>query len=64
MNGEELIKFLVNDIGKSDLFIDENYTTFYNIKKKNWINEELLECLEEEIIIEKNIKSEFNKNSS
>ena len=64
LNGEELIKFLVNDIGKSDLFIDENYTTFYNIKKKNWINEELLECLEEEIIIEKNIKSEFNKNSS
>ena len=60
LTGEELIKFIVNDIGKSDLFIDENYKTFYKFKKQNWISKELLECLEEETQIEKEIKSEFH----
>ena len=60
LTAEELIKFIVNDIGKSDLFIDENYKTFYKFKKQNWISKELLECLEEETQIEKEIKSEFH----
>jgi hypothetical protein len=59
LTGEELIKFIVNDIGKSDLFNDENYNTFYQLKKNNWINNKLIESLEEEIEIEKNIKSEY-----
>ena len=64
LNGEELIKFIVNDIGKSDLFIDDNYLTFYTLKKQFWINNELLECLEEEIKIENEIKSEYDQNNN
>ena len=64
LNGEELIKFIVNDIGKSDLFIDEKYNTFYKLKKQNWISKELLECLEEETQTEREIKSEFNNNNN
>ena len=59
LSGEELIKFIVNDIGKSDLFNDENYNTFYQLKKKNWINNKLIESLEEEINIEKIIKADY-----
>ena len=64
LNGEELIKFIVNDIVKSDLFNDENYLTFYKLKKQFWINSMLLESLEEEIKIEKEIKNEFNNNNT
>ena len=64
LNGEELIKFIVNDIGKSDLFTDENYKTFYKFKKSTWISNELLECLERETQLEKDIKSEFQNNNN
>ena len=64
LKGEELIKFIVNDIGKSHLFINENYITFYKLKKQHWINNELIQCLEEETRIEKEIKSEFNDSSN
>ena len=59
LNGEELIKFLVNDMGKNELFTDDNFSVFYKLKKQNWISNELLECLEEEIKVEKDIKSEL-----
>ena len=62
LNGEELIKFLVNDMGKNELFTDDNFSVFYKLKKQNWISSELLECLEEEIKIEKDIKSELKNN--
>jgi len=62
LNGEDLIKFLVNDMGKSDLFTDDNFSVFYKLKKQNWISNELLECLEEEIKLEKGIKSELKAN--
>ena len=60
LNGEELVKFIVNDIGRSDLFTDENYDIFYKLKKNNWIKNVLLNYLEEESKIEKQIKNEFN----
>ena len=58
LKAEELIKFLVNDIGKSDLFTDDNYEVFYKLKKQYWINNDLLDKLNEEINIEKEIKSQ------
>ena len=58
---EELIKFLVNDIGKNELFIDDNFEIFYKLKKQYWINEELLDKLYEEIKLEKEIKSQFSE---
>ena len=64
LNGEELIKFIVNDIVKSDLFNDENYLTFYKLKKQFWINSELLESLEEENKIEKEIENELKNNNT
>ena len=63
LNGEELIKFMVNDIGKCELFTNENYNIYYKLKKRNWIKRELLECLEEEIKIEKDIKEELSNSS-
>ena len=48
LNGEELVKFIVNDIGRSDLFTDENYDIFYKLKKNNCIKNVLLNYLEEE----------------
>ena len=57
LNGEELIKFLVNDMGKNELFTDDNFSVFYKLKKQNWISSELLESLEEEIKVENDIKS-------
>ena len=59
LNGEELIKFLVNDMGKNELFTDDNFSVFYKLKKQNWVSNELLECLEEEIKVEKDIKSKL-----
>ena len=49
-------------MGKSDLFTDDNFSVFYKLKKQNWISNELLECLEEEIKLEKGIKSELKAN--
>ena len=63
LNGEELIKFIVNDIGRSDLFTDDNYDIFYKLKKNNLIKNVLLNYLEEETKIEKKIKAEFNNNN-
>ena len=57
LNGEELIKFLVNDMGKNELFTDDNFSVFYKLKKQNWISSELLESLEEEMKVENDIKS-------
>ena len=62
LNGEELIKFLVNDMGKNELFTDDKFSVFYKLKKQNWISNELLECLEEELKLEKDIKSELKAN--
>ena len=61
LKAEELIKFLVNDIGKSDLFIDNNYEMFYKLKKQYWISNDLLGKLYEEIQVEKEIKSQFGE---
>ena len=58
---EELIKFLVNDIGKNELFIDDNFEIFYKLKKQYWISDELLDKLYEEIKLEKEIKSQFSE---
>ena len=58
---EELIKFLVNDIGKNELFIDDNFEIFYKLKKQYWITDELLDKLYEEIKLEKEIKSQFSE---
>jgi hypothetical protein len=57
LNGEDLIKFLVNDMGKNELFTDDNFNVFYKLKKQNWISSELLESLEEEMKVENEIKS-------
>jgi len=61
LKSEELVKFLVNDIGKSDLFIDDNYETFYKLKKQCWISNDLLDKLSEEIKIEKEIKTQLGE---
>ena len=58
---EELIKFLVNDIGKNELFIDDNFEIFYKLKKQYWITNDLLDKLYEEIKLEKEIKSQFSE---
>ena len=62
LKAEELIKFLVNDMGKNDLFTDEKYKIFYKLKKQYWISNELLKKLHEEIRIEKEIKTQFGEN--
>ena len=59
LNAEELIKFLVNNLGKNDLFIDDNFEKFYKLKKQFWINNDLLEKLQQEIKVEKEIKAQF-----
>ena len=61
LNPEELIKFLVNDIGKNDLFIDDNFEVFFSLKKQYWITNDLLDKLYEEIKIEKEIKTKFGE---
>ena len=61
LSPEELIKFLVNDIGKNDLFTDDKYEVFYKLKKQYWISNDLLDKLNEEIKIEKEIKSQFGE---
>jgi hypothetical protein len=61
LNGEILVKFIINEICKSDLFIDSNYDIFQKLLKENWINDDLLKCIEEEIKTERKIKEEFNK---
>ena len=58
---EELIKFLVNDIGKNELFIDDNFEVFFSLKKQYWITNDLLDKLYEEIKIEKEIKTQFGE---
>ena len=55
------MKFIINEICKSDLFIDSNYDIFQKLLKENWINDDLLKCIEEEIKTERKIKEEFNK---
>ena len=59
LKAEELIRFLVNDIEKNNLFNDENFEVFYKLKKQYWISNDLLDKLHEEIKIEKEIKSHF-----
>ena len=59
LNAEELIKFLVNNLGKNDLFIDDNFEEFYKLKKQFWINNDLLEKLQQEIKVEREIKAQF-----
>ena len=61
LKAEELIKFLVNDIGKNDLFTDNNYEMFYKLKKQYWISNDLLDKLYEEIRVEKEIKTHFGE---
>ena len=59
LKAEELIKFLVNDMGKNDLFSDDNFEEFYKLKKQFWINNDLLDKLLQEIKIEREIKIQF-----
>ena len=61
LKAEELLKFLVNDIGKNDLFTDNNYEAFQKLKKQYWIGNDLLDKLNEEIRVEKEIKSQFGE---
>ena len=59
LKAEELIKFLVNDMGKNDLFSDDNFEEFYKLKKQFWINNDLLDKMLQEIKIEREIKIQF-----
>ena len=61
LKAEELIRFLVNDIVKGDLFNNDNFDIFYKLKKQYWISNDLLDKLYEEIQIEKEIKEQFGK---
>ena len=53
---DELLDYLGSTMKKSELFKNENYDKFCELKKEFIINDELLKTLENEVIIEAGIK--------
>ena len=53
---DRLINMLTNKIKDSELFKKENYKTFYELKKKFKVSEELIKNLQDEIAVEAGIR--------
>ena len=59
-NEDEVVNFLVNDMKKNELLLDENFDKFLEIYKSYNIKDELINNLQEEYNLENNIKKELN----
>ena len=56
----EIFNFVIQNLKKSDIFLDENYEKFLNIYNYFDVNNSLISSLKEEYNSEKEIKKELN----
>ncbi len=56
----EIFNFVIQNLKKSDIFLDENYEKFLNIYNYFDVNNSLINSLKEEYNSEKEIKKELN----
>ena len=61
-SGEDLLKFLINNLSSSNHFSDNNFNLWILEKKKFKIKKKYLRILEEQVQFENNIEFEENKN--
>ena len=61
LNEEDILSFLGNNMWKNEIFYDDNFEEFLEIKKKLKINRGLLNLINEKIYMEKTIKKDKKK---
>ena len=59
---DEIVNYVIHEMKKSDVFLEENFDKFFEIFKNLNIKDDLIKNLEEEYNLEKKIKSDLNIN--
>ena len=57
---DEVVNYIIHDINKSNLFLEENLGIFQDLYKMFNITDELIDNLQEEYYLENKIKKELN----
>ena len=56
----ELLNYVIQNLRKSDIFLDENFEKFLNLYNNFYVNTKLINDLKEEYILENEIKNDLN----
>ena len=61
-NNDEVVNYIVHDLKKSEIFLEENFDKFVNYYKNINFKDDLIDNLQEEYNLEKKIITELNIN--
>ena len=59
---DEVVNYIVHDLKKSEIFLEENFDKFVNYYKNFNFKDDLIDNLQEEYNLEKKIITELNIN--